>query len=328
MTDTWSPTAAWAASARCRPSAIELPCSAASDPAVTPTSSPPPRPPARTCAGMTSSETPRLGPSVVGVSATADWTPRVARTSARVAGGNPGPLLETARSCDMPAFLCVLTTWSNVVVLNSRVQLIATVRISGVLADEKRRVAAARFADARKPPTGEIAANTGLSRSPAMRARIGPRQPTAMTRKIAVISDVAAAVDGELVVDADGEQRDRSRDRHQSADTAPEPDAARLDGRGGQRAGRGHARGATSGGEDRQQRHRHGPGDDPCGRERAGADGEVGGRDSVAHESVGERSAELDPRPDSHCRSDEGDGRRLPRDHAANLAGRRGDRAE
>src|SRR5215475_6911376 len=93
-------------------------------------------------------------------------------------------------------------TWSNVVVLNSSVALIATVRISGVLADEKRRVAAVRFADARKPPTGDMRERTGASKRPQRRATIGPRKPTAITRKIAVISDVAAAVDGELVVDA------------------------------------------------------------------------------------------------------------------------------
>src|SRR3954452_15082341 len=145
---------------------------------------------------------PRLGPSAVDVSATADLTPRVERTSASAVAGSPAPLVETTRSAVMPASLWVPTTWSSVVLLNSKVQLIATVRTSGVVADEKRRVAAARFDDAKNPPTGEIRLSTGARAPAAMRATIGPRKPTAVTRNIAVISDVAAAVDGELVVEA------------------------------------------------------------------------------------------------------------------------------
>src|SRR5436305_9946800 len=87
-----------------------------------------------------------------------------------------------------------------VVVLNSSVQLMATVSTMGVLAEEKSRVAAPRFADARKPPTGETAASGGPTTRAATRATIGPRKPTATTRQIAVISDVAAAVSGVLVV--------------------------------------------------------------------------------------------------------------------------------
>ena len=110
---------------------------------------------------MTSSETPRLGPSVVGVSATAERTPGVARTSASAAAGSPGPLLVIASSPDRPACRSWVTAWSMVVLLNSRVQLMATESTSGVLADEKRRVAAPRFADARNPPTGASAASGG-----------------------------------------------------------------------------------------------------------------------------------------------------------------------
>ena len=69
-----------------------------------------------------------------------------------------------------------------------------------MLADEKRRVAVRRFADARKPPTGESRASGGPSTPAATRATIGPRKPTAATRKSAVISDVAAAVSGAPVV--------------------------------------------------------------------------------------------------------------------------------
>ena len=93
-----------------------------------------------------------------------------------------------------------MTAWSIVVELNSSVQLMATVSIRGVLADEKRRAAVRRFADARKPPTGARRANGGPSTLAARRATTGPRKPTAATRKSAVISEVAAAVSGELVV--------------------------------------------------------------------------------------------------------------------------------
>src|SRR3954467_11675372 len=84
--------------------------------------------------------------------------------------------------------------------LNRRVQLMPTVSTIGVLADEKRREAVRRFAAARKPPTWETRASGGPKRPAAMRATIGPRKPTARTRKRAVISDVAAAVSGSLVL--------------------------------------------------------------------------------------------------------------------------------
>src|SRR5206468_7199303 len=65
--------------------------------------------------------------------------------------------------------------------------------------DENRRLAAARFADARKPPTGETAPTNGPSRPAAIFATSGPRQPAAMTRQIASSSEVAAAVAGVVV---------------------------------------------------------------------------------------------------------------------------------
>src|SRR4051795_5099053 len=86
-----------------------------------------------------------------------------------------------------------------VVVLKSSVQLMATVSTSGVLAEEKRRLSVARFAEARNPPTGETAPNSGRSTLAAILATSGPRQPTAITRKIASSSDVAAAVAGVVV---------------------------------------------------------------------------------------------------------------------------------
>ena len=76
---------------------------------------------------------------------------------------SPNRRSVTASSPVRPACLCWVTAWSCVVVLNSRVQLIATVSTSGVLADEKRRVAVRRFADARNPPTGESRASGGPS---------------------------------------------------------------------------------------------------------------------------------------------------------------------
>ena len=204
----------------------------------------------------------------------------------------------------------------------------ATVSISGVLADEKRRVAVRRFADARKPPTGESRASGGPSTPAATRATIGPRKPTATTRKSAVISDVAAAVSGRAGGGRDGEQRRRAGERDQPADHAPGAEQPRLDRGVGQRARRRHARGAPSGGEDGEQRGRDAAGDGRRDRQPAGADGEVRRGDAVAHEPVGELSAEDRPGPDSRRRAHEADDRRLPRDHAADLAGRRGHRAQ
>src|SRR5215475_9608467 len=86
-----------------------------------------------------------------------------------------------------------------VVLLNRRVQFRATVSTSGVLAEEKRRVAP-RFAEARKPPTGERAASGGPSSRAATYGTIGPRNAAATTRKIALSSEVAAAVSGVVVV--------------------------------------------------------------------------------------------------------------------------------
>src|SRR4051812_50100036 len=83
-----------------------------------------------------------------------------------------------------------------VVLLNSRVQLMATESTSGVLADEKRRVAAPRFADARNPPTGVRAASGGPTSLAPTQAPIGPRKPTATTSGVAGLSEGAAAGSG------------------------------------------------------------------------------------------------------------------------------------
>ena len=131
--------------------------------------------------------------------ATAERTPGVARTSASAAGATP-PAPVTARSAARPARRSCVTAWSVVVELNSSVQLMPTVSTSGVLADEKRRVAVRRLADARKPPTCDSPASGGPRTTAARRATIGPRKPAAATRNSAVISEVAAAVSGLPVV--------------------------------------------------------------------------------------------------------------------------------
>src|SRR5262249_37993479 len=148
----------------------------------------------RIWAGRVSSGVPRLGPSVVDVSATAERTPGVARVSARAAAGTPGPALVMASWPVSPARRCWAVAWSMVVMLKNRVQVGAIVSMRGVLAAEKRRVAAPRFAEARNPPTGESAASAGASNRATAFATIGPKKAAATTRKIALNSDVAAAV--------------------------------------------------------------------------------------------------------------------------------------
>src|SRR4051794_35241587 len=154
------------------------PCRADSDPAVTPGSNARPWPRSTIMAGIVSSDTPRLGPSVVGVNAVAERTPGVARTSASAAPGSPGPALVIASSPASPAVRCALTAWSVVVALNNSVQLMATVSTSGVLAEEKRRVAVRRFDDARKPPTGESRASGGPPPPPGGRPPNRPGEAT------------------------------------------------------------------------------------------------------------------------------------------------------
>jgi hypothetical protein len=56
------------------------------------------------------------------------------------------------------------------------VQLTATVSTSGVLAEEKRRVAAPRFAAARNPPTGERAVSAGASSRATAYTTTGPKK--------------------------------------------------------------------------------------------------------------------------------------------------------
>ena len=259
---------------------------------------------------MVSSETPRLGPSVVGVSATAERTPGVARASASAAAGSPGPALVMASSPARPACRCWVTAWSMVVELNSRVQLRATVSISGVLADEKRRVAVRRFADARKPPTGESRASGGPSTPAATRATIGPRKPTATTRKSAVISDVAAAVSGALVVAETANSGTAPASASRPPITRPGPSsrgstAASVSAWvGGTRAARRPAPSTASSAADDSAA------DGRRDRQPAGADGEVRRGDAVAHEPVCERSAEDGPGPDAQPPSPPG--RRSP----------------
>ena len=248
---------------------------------------------------MLSSEIPRLGPRVVGVTATAERTPGVARTASSVAGAKPGPVLVMASSPVRPACLCWLTAWSWVVALNSRVQLIATVSTRGVLADEKRRVAVRRFADARKPPTGESRASGGPSSPAARRATIGPRKPTATTRNSAVISDVAAAVSGARVVAETANSGTAPASASSPPMTRPGPSsrgwtaASASAWVGGTRAARRPAARTASSAAVTP------PPMTAAICSQSTADGEGWRGDAVAHERMCERSAEDGPGPDS-----------------------------
>jgi hypothetical protein len=71
------------------------------------------------------------------------------------------------------------------------------------------------------------------------------------------------------------------------------------------------------------------PPTDGCGdRQPPGMDGQVRRGDAVTHEPVGERSAKDRPGPDPRHGAHQADDCRLPRDHAANLTGRRGHRTQ
>ena len=175
------------------------PCRSLRDPAVTPGFRPPPCPPVRISAGRLSLPR-KLGPSEVGVSATAERTPGVARVSASAATGRPGPALVMASWPVRAASHWPVVAWSMVVLPKNMVQDRPTVSTSGVLAEEKRRVAVRRLAAARNPPTGEIAARAGPSSRARAWATTGPKNAAATTRQIALISEVGAAVCGLVVV--------------------------------------------------------------------------------------------------------------------------------
>src|SRR2546429_677191 len=74
------------------------------------------------------------------------------------------------------------------------------VSTSGGLAEEKRRVAAPRFAAAGDPPPGEGAGSAGASSRVTASAATGPKKAAAPTRNTALIPDVAAGVWGSVVV--------------------------------------------------------------------------------------------------------------------------------
>ena len=290
MTATRSPTWACAASARWRPSAIASPCSAASEPAVTPTSSPPPCPPSRICGGD----------GVVGdAEARAERRGRqrdrrahAGRRRARRPAPRPasrGPALVMASSPARPACRSWVTAWSMVVALNSSVQLMATVSTAACWPTRSAawRCAGSRTPGSRRPATSRASGgprSAGRRRAP----RSVPRKPTATTRKSAVISDVAAAVSGARGGGRDGEQRHGAGEREQPADHAARARAAAARPRrrparavGGTRAAR---RPAAEHGE---QRGQDSAADGRRDRQPAGADGEVRRGDAVAHEPVG-----------------------------------------
>ena len=297
MTATRSPTRACAASARWRPSAIASPCSAASEPAVTPTSSPPPCPPSRIWAGMTSSETPRLGPSVVGVSATAERTPRVARASASAAAGSPGPLLVTARSPD-----------------SAGVPLLGDGVVDGRGAEQQRaahgdgehqrraggREAARGGAEVRGRQEAADRRERGRAAGPAAWRRRGPRsvpgsRPPARGRSRSSPTSPRPCP-AAVVVAETANSGHRAGEREQPADHAPRAEQPRLDRGVGERdASAARGRRAAPAAEHREQRDRDSAGDGRGGRQPAGLDGEVRRDDAVAHEPVGEPSPSTAP---------------------------------
>ena len=143
------------------------------------------------------------------------------------------------------------------------------------------------------------------------RATIGPRQPTAMTRKIALSSDVAAAVAG-----CASWRRPRTAVRPPAIATRPPirrprpTSAARR--RLGERACRRDTSRAAACGEHREQRDRDAaPRRRPL-RRAAVADGEARRRDPVPDEPTRQRLREPHPGPDARRRAEERDDRRLP----------------
>ena len=149
-----------------------------------------------------------------------------------------------------------------------------------------------------------------------------------MTRQMAVSSDVAAAVSGVLVVVETANSGTAPASASSPPMMRPGPTSRGSTAASPRASVGGTARGAPSGGQDREQRRRDCAGDDCRGEHPIGVDGDVGWGDAVAHERVSECPAEHDPGPDTRRGAHQGDDRRLPRDHAANLAGRRGDRAQ
>ena len=211
--------------------------------------------------------------------------------------------------------------WSIVVVLNSRVQLIATVSTSGVMADEKRRVAVPKLAEARKPPTGATAPSAGASNRAAARATTGPREAnrdheTDRRQLGGRRGGLRGARGG-----GHGEQRDGAGQGEQPPDHASGTQQARLNGRVGEGDRRRHAGGTTAGGQDRQQRGGQSGGDGGGRGHPVRPHNDVVGGDAVANERVSERLAEHGAGPDARGRADHGHDYRLPRDHAPDLTG-------
>ena len=197
-----------------------------------------------------------------------------------------------------------------------------------MLADEKRRVVVRRFADARKPPTGESRASGGPSIPAATRATSGPRKPTATTRKSAVISDVAAAVSGAPVVAETANSGAAPASATSPPITRPGPSsrgstAASVSAWvGGTRAARRPAASTASSAAATPPPTAAAIGSQPALTVRSG--GAMPWRTSP---SASARPS-IDPGPEPGRRADQADDRRLPRDHAADLAGRRGHRAQ
>ena len=102
----------------------------------------------------------------------------------------------------------------------------------------------------------------------------------------------------------------------------------RLDGGLAQCARGGHPRGASAGAEHRQQRGDHTTADRGGDGQHVDMDDEVGRGDPVVHEPFAQPAAEDRSRDDPCGGAEETDENGLPRDHAADLAGRGGDRTQ
>ena len=257
---------------------------------------------------------------------------RRARRPARRAG-SPGPVLVMASSGPGRPVRCGVTAWSMVVELNSRVPAQGD-------GEHQRR------AGRREAPRGgaqvrgrqeatdrrEHVRAAGRASPAATRATIGPRKPTAANE------EERRQLRGRRgrVGRAGGRPRRRTaaprrRARSVSPPTRPGPKQPRLD--GGLRPARGWAAPRAARRPAARTASSAAMTPPPIAAaigSQAEGDGEVRRGDSRGAPAR-RRASELSrrpPGPDSRRRADEADDRRLPRDHAADLTGRRGHRSQ
>ena len=230
------------------------PCSAASEPAVTPTSSPPPCPPLRTCAGTTSSETPEARAERRGGERHRRAHPGNGAHVGQRRGGQSGTCArdrELARHARVPLL-------GDGVVDGGRAEQQGAAQADGQHqgragrreapcggAQVRRRKEAADRGEPRERRAEHAGGEPRHDRPEEADRRHEEERGHLRCRR----GRVRGAGRGR-----DGEQRHRAGDRQQPADHAPRAEQPWL-GRGfGQRVGRRHAGGAPSGGEDGEQR--------------------------------------------------------------------------